>query len=164
MRTYSLLAGSGLGLIMMLTACSSSPQAAPAPVPSSSATTTPTSPAPTPGPETSTPTPTATADDAVDGADAFSAALLTDLCIGKTRDYYADVQFFPEDARVERRKVDPPWLVIVPSRSAGPQSASVCTIGGSPSAPVFGADAAQTPPTDQEIQDLIDGVEHYGGE
>ncbi len=100
---------------------------------------------------------------AADG-EQFTDEILTDLCVEKTRSYYsADVEFFPAEARIEARKVDPPWLVIVPSRTLGAESASVCTIGGTVSAPIFEANAAQTPPTDQEIQDAIDGVEHYTG-
>jgi len=126
-----------------------------------------------PAPQPESPVPSASAAASADAeptdgpaadGDQLTDETLIDLCVEKTRSYYsADVEFLPAEARIEARKVDPPWLVIVPSRTLGAESASVCTIGGTVSAPIFEANAAQTPPTDQEIQDAIDGVEHYTG-
>lgn len=149
MRTRVLIALAGLALA--LTACAPEvTENTTEPSPSSAA------PVPT---ETSAATPEA------DASDDLTPAVLADLCVEKTREFYRpDAEFFTEDARIEQRKVDPPWLVMVPSISNGVDSASVCTIGGTASSPIFEAFAAGNPLTDQEIQDAIDGVEYYTGD
>lgn len=151
MRTRALIVLAGL--VVALTSC------APEPAESSS----------DPAPSSATPAPTETSTAATtpeqEASDGLTPEVLADLCVEKTREFYLpDVEFFTEDTRIEQRKVDPPWLVMVPAITNGVDSASVCTIGGTASSPVFEAFAASNPLTEQEIQDAIDGVEYYTGE
>lgn len=76
----------------------------------------------------------------------------------------ADVVFLIEGARVERRNVDPPWLVLIPAQTLGHDAEAVCTIGGTPQAPLLElANASLKAMSEQDIQSVIDGTYEVGG-
>ncbi len=157
MRAHKVL--SVVGLTLLLAGCA--PDAKPNPSGFASA---PTATATATSPSTTSTEPVSNDSSAAEQTDLTPEVLAT-LCVEKTRSYFAaDAQFFPERVRVEARKVDPPWLVIVPAVTLGADAAAVCTIGGTAASPTFEAHAAQQPPTEQEIQDAIDGVQFYEGD
>lgn len=88
------------------------------------------------------------------------------LCIDQVRPAFnADAQFDLQGARVERRNVDPEWLVLISVQTLGYQAQAQCTIGGTPQSPVFElANGSLHVFSEREIQDLIDGVYDFGGE
>ncbi|MFE7198535.1 hypothetical protein [Microbacterium oxydans] len=129
------------------------------PTPTATATSTP-QPEPTGGP-TSTPTPPT--DDA--GYGAFTYDELAQICVDATVSTFApDVRFDLDSARIEHRTVDPEWLVIVPAHTGGIDGHSLCTIGGTPSAPVLELSSGSiTDLPEDQIQRLIRG-ENEGGD
>ncbi len=167
MREHTLFSLAGIAILLV--GCTATPLPELSSSRSASASATPIA---SPSPTSSTSSlPTDTAPSAspeappADGGSDLTPDVLASLCVEKTRSYYAaDAEFFPDRVRVEARKVDPPWLVIVPSRTFGSDFASVCTIGGTTAAPTFQVHAAQTPPTEQEIQDAVNGVQYYEGD
>lgn len=94
----------------------------------------------------------------------FAAEDLVTLCIQATRQYHADagLELYAEEATVYPRPVDPPWLVYVPgSNSSGPVVASLCIIGGTPSAPEFAVAIATERLTQEEIDESVASNEPY---
>lgn len=128
------------------------------------------SPSPAPATPTQTPTPTAqptatAAPTPTPTVETFTNDQLVTLCADQVRPVFdVDVQFDSEGARVERRNVDPPWLVLIPAQTLGYQAQAQCTIGGTPQSPVFElANGSLHPYSEQDVQDLIEGVYDFGG-
>lgn len=154
--------------------CAALPGAAgPAPTSTATATSTP-SPTPTPTPSSTSPAPESTpvAPSAAPSAPAtgeefgaFTRAELAQLCVDATASTFAeDVRFDLAGTRVEHRTVTPEWLVIVPAQTGGLSGRSLCTIGGSPAAPVLELSAGSISELPEEqIQRLIRG-ENEGGD
>lgn len=102
----------------------------------------------------------------------FTPELLASLCVeqAKTRgDDEADEVIRLDEARIERRVVDPPWLVIVPvtrpeggdphGLNLGTEWLMMCTIGGTPEEPYFESWGGQLGPvTEEEVQVYIHGM------
>lgn len=95
----------------------------------------------------------------------FTADELANICIDATSSAFAqDVQFDPDNTRIEQRNVDPEWLVLVPARTSGVDGEAQCTIGGSPeSTEVELSSASIERLPEAQIQRLIDG-KNEGGE
>lgn len=141
------------------------------PAPTSTASASPT---PSPTPTSTTPAPEATpvVPSAVPSAPAtgeefgaFTRTELAQICIDATASTFAeDVRFDLAGTRVEHRTVTPEWLVIVPAQTGGLSGRSLCTIGGSPAAPVLELSAGSISELPEEqIQRLIRG-ENEGGD
>lgn len=150
------LAISLLALAVVVSGCASEP-----PTETSSPSPTPARPTQTPTPTPTTqpsPTPTPTVEE-------FTNDQLVTFCADQVRPVFdTDVQFDFPGARVERRNVEPPWLVLIPAQTLGYEAQAQCTIGGTPQAPVFElANGSLNPFSEQDIQDLIDGVYDFGG-
>ncbi|MFE2772156.1 hypothetical protein [Microbacterium resistens] len=93
----------------------------------------------------------------------FTPDTLAETCIEATRDSWeGDAILFPDDVRVEHRKVDPPYLVLVPGRWRSLEGISFCTIGGTPESPVIAARGASIPFTEDEIARMIESNTPYG--
>ncbi|PRB09707.1 hypothetical protein, partial [Microbacterium sp. MYb62] len=94
----------------------------------------------------------------------FTASGLVEICVGATKSAFAsDVQFDTTGSRIERRNVDPEWLVLVPAQTAGFAGEAQCTIGGSPTSPDIGLSSASIERLPEEqIQKLIDGKNEGG--
>lgn len=131
------------------------------------APTAPTSTATTPPEPEPTPDATSTEAPATPGAEfgAFSHDELAQICVDATvSTFSSDVKFDLAGTRIEHRTVDPEWLVIVPARTGGIDGHSLCTIGGTPSAPVLELSSGSiTELPEDQIQRLIRG-ENEGGD
>jgi hypothetical protein len=94
----------------------------------------------------------------------FAAHELATVCIDATASAFAaDVQFEPDLARIEKRRVDPEWLVLVPAHTSGSVGEAQCTVGGTPETPQVEISTASLEPLpEDQIQNLIDG-DNEGG-
>lgn len=155
-RSTRLIAVVALTGALAITAagCAAEPTA-----PTSTATMTPL-PEPTADP-TNTPTPPTS--DKEYGA--FTHDELAQICVDATVSTFApDVRFDLDSTRIEHRTVNPEWLVIVPARTGGLDGHSLCTIGGTPSAPELELSSGSiTELPEDQIQRLIRG-ENEGGD
>ncbi|MFJ3471318.1 hypothetical protein ACIPJ1_00125 [Microbacterium maritypicum] len=154
-RSARLIALTALvGALAATAGCAAAPTA-----PTSTATAT-----PTPDPTASVPS-TEAPPTTGSSFGAFTRDELTQICVDATASTFsADVQFDIESARIEHRTVDPEWLVIVPARTGGIDGQSLCTIGGTPSAPTLELSSGSiTELPEDQIQRLIRG-ENEGGD
>ncbi|WP_314097860.1 hypothetical protein [Microbacterium foliorum] len=96
---------------------------------------------------------------------AFTRDELSQICIDATVSTFdAGVRFDAANTRIEHRSVTPEWLVIVPARTGDFDGRSLCTIGGTPSAPVLEmASGSISDLPEEQIQRLIRG-ENEGGD
>lgn len=125
-----LASAAALAVVIGVSGCATAETGA-SPAPTSVAT--PTTAAPTP---TATPTPSDTPS-ATPAFGDFTGEQLAQICVDQTRSTFnSDVIFDLDATRIEQRTVTPEWLVIVPARTGGADAHSLCTIGGTPSAPV----------------------------
>lgn len=159
-----------LGTIAAVTAGCAGLPGSTGPAPTSSATASPSPEATTAPP---TPAPVATTDAPVPepappadaGYGAFTHDELAQICIDATvSTFSSDVRFDVENTRIEQRTVTPEWLVIVPAQTVGIDGRSLCTIGGTPSAPELElASGSISEMPEEQIQRLIRG-ENEGGD
>lgn len=168
--TRLVVAAAVLGTIAAVTTGCAGLPGSTGPAPTSSATTSPepettTDPpiaAPVPTTEAPVPEPAPTANA---GYGAFTRDELAQICIDATVSTFgSDVRFDVDSARVEQRTVTPEWLVIVPAQTVGIDGRSLCTIGGTPAAPVLElASGSISEMPEEQIQRLIRG-ENEGGD
>lgn len=163
-----LIAPAVLIALLAASGCAARPGAT-GPAPTSTAEATPT-PAPTtasPSPDPAPAVPESEATTPPTGGDygAFTREQLAQTCIDATvSTFAADVRFDIANTRIERRAVSPEWLVIVPARTGGIDAHSLCTIGGTPSAPVMELSSGSLSELPEEqVQRLIRG-ENEGGD
>lgn len=154
-----------IGVTATATAGCAGVQGASAPAPTSTSTSTSTS-SVSPGPEPTTDVPSAEVPPATDAEfGAFTRDELAQICVDATvSTFSSDVRFDLGNTRIEHRIVDPEWLVIVPAQTGGIDGRSLCTVGGTPSAPVLELSSGSISElSEEQIQRLIRG-ENEGGD
>lgn len=119
---------------------------------------------PEPAPSTEPPSPQ-TPPESNGAYGAFTRDELAQICIDATASAFdSGVRFDAKNTRVEPRSVTPEWLVIVPARTGEFDAHSLCTIDGTPSAPVLEmASGSISELPEAQIQRLIRG-ENEGGD
>ncbi|MGP6175668.1 hypothetical protein ACTU6U_00010 [Microbacterium sp. A196] len=154
-----LIAVAVVGAMAIATAGCAGVPGAKGPAPTSVATASPEPDSTTHAPSTAAPSTT----DAEFGS--FTGDELAKICVDATvSTFNSDVRFDFGHTRVEHRTVDPEWLVIVPARTGGIDGRALCTIGGTPSAPVLELSSGSISELPEEqIQRLIRG-ENEGGD
>lgn len=132
--------------------------------PTSTMTPTDAVPSSSPAPSLATPSASSAPDSPAEGYGAFTAEGLVQICIDATRSAFADgTQFDTAGVRIERRTVEPEWLVLVPAQTSGLPGEAQCTIGGTPTNPDIGLSSASIERLPEEqIQKLIAGQNEGG--
>lgn len=133
------------GLLITILAGCSSTLGASVPAPTSTASTTPEA----PRPQSGTP---------------FTPNALAQICVDSTLTAFGQgVEFDIASARIERREVEPEWLVLVPARVNSYNGQAQCTVGGAPEDfLVEMSNASIEPLPEEQVQNLIRG-ENEGG-
>lgn len=158
LERFSLVAALALGAVTLAGCASSS-------APTSTITPSDAAPSPAPTPSLTTPPATSAPTPPAEGYGDFTAADLARICVDATKSAFAEgAQFDTANSRIERRNVEPEWLVLVPAQTSGLQGEAQCTIGGTPTSPDIGLSSASIERLPEEqIQKLIDG-ENEGGD
>lgn len=119
---------------------------------------------PSDAPPSSSPSPSPAPSSPAETFGDFTADGLAQICIDATRSAFAEgAQFDTANVRIERRTVEPEWLVLVPAQTSGLSGEAQCTIGGTPTSPDIGLSSASIERLPEEqIQKLINGQNEGG--